>query len=148
MNAAANEAAFVVLIDDDPHSAHLLMRMLDGQSGPKVRHYLTEEAGEVFLGTVLNDATADWPSLVLVDLKAHSGANEAFLTRHQAMLRQKGVPLAVMSCPTDRAGRQALHDAGAGAVFFRQAELDAYRHEVSAILSFWARHQRLDAVGM
>ena len=44
--------------------------------------------------------------------------------------------------------RQALHDAGASAVFFRQADLDAYRHEAAAIVSFWARHQRLDAVGM
>ena len=71
-----------------------------------------------------------------------------FLARNQALLRQKGVPLAVMTQTTDRAGRQALHDAGASAVFFRQADLDAYRHEAAAMVSFWARHQRLDAVGM
>jgi hypothetical protein len=50
--------------------------------------------------------------------------------------------------PTDRSGREEYYEAGADAVFFRQPELDAYRREMAGIISFWARTQRLDAVGM
>ena len=148
MNVVASNIPFIALIDDDGHSAHLLTRMLLAHGAPDVRHFALPTAGEAFLAETLADANRDWPGMVIVDLKSHSGANIEFLARNQALLRQKGVPLAVMTQPTDRAGRQALHDAGAAAVFFRQAELDAYRHEAAAIVSFWARHQRLDAVGM
>ena len=63
-------------------------------------------------------------------------------------LCQKGVPVVVMAHTLDQASRESLHEAGAAAVFFRQAELDAYRREAASIVSFWARNQRLDAVGM
>jgi len=142
------EAPFIALIDDDAHSAHLLTRMLLAHGAPDIRHFDTAARGEAFLDTVLGDPKAEWPGMVIVDLKAHSGANLEFIARNQAMLRQKGVPLAVMTPPAGRSERQALHDAGAAAVFFRQAGLDAYRHEAAAMVSFWARHQRLDAVGM
>lgn len=148
MNVFASDIPFIALIDDDGHSAHLLTRMLLAHGAPDVRHFALPPVGEAFLAQTLADTGREWPGLVIVDLKSHSGANIEFLARNQALLRQKGIPLAVMTQPTDRAGRQALHDAGASAVFFRQADLEAYRHEAAAIVSFWARHQRLDAVGM
>lgn len=111
-------------------------------------HFATAAEGEAFLAANLADARREWPGMVIVDLKAHSGANLEFVARNQALFRQKGVPLAVMTASADRAGRRHLQDAGAAAVFFRQADLVAYRHEAAAIVSFWARHQRLDAVGM
>lgn len=142
------DVPFIALIDDDGHSAHLLTRMLLAHGSPDVKHFADASAGEAFLAEVLSDVAREWPGLVIVDLKAHSAANAEFLARNQALLRQKGVPLAVMTQVTDRAVRQRLQDAGASAVFFRQAALDAYRREVAAMVSFWARHQRLDAVGM
>lgn len=148
MNVVSDDIPFIALIDDDGHSAHLLIRTLRAQGAPEVIHFAAADAGESFLVDVLADVTREWPGIVVVDLKAHSGANLEFVARNQALLRQKGVPLAVMMQTTDRAGRQALQDAGASAVFFRQAALDAYRHEAAAIISFWARNQRLDAVGM
>lgn len=148
MNVLSDDTPFIALIDDDGHSAHLLTRMLLAHGAPDVRHFDTAESGEDFLSITLADTGLEWPGLVIVDLKAHSGANLEFVARKQALLRQKGIPLAVMMQPTDRAGRQALQDAGASVVFFRQAELSAYRHEAASIVSFWARHQRLDAVGM
>lgn len=148
MNVVSNDMPFIALIDDDGHSAHLLTRMLVAHGAPQVRHVGSAEAGETFLIECLSDVDREWPGLVIVDLKAHSGANLEFVTRHQAVLRQKGIPLAVMMQTTDRVGRQALQEAGAAAVFFRQAELEAYRREAAAIVSFWARNQRLDAVGM
>lgn len=148
MNVVTNEPPFIALIDDDGHSAHLLVRMLRAHGAPEIKHFDTSSAGEAFLAETLADTNREWPGLVIVDLKAHSGANLEFVARNQALLRQKGVPLAVMTQTTDRAGRQTLQEAGASAVFFRQAELSAYRHEAAAMVSFWARNQRLDAVGM
>ncbi|HTM79163.1 MAG TPA: hypothetical protein VL133_16235, partial [Devosia sp.] len=58
------------------------------------------------------------------------------------------IPVVVMAPQLERAAAEALHDAGAAAVFTRHAERDAYRREAANIISFWARSQRLDAVGM
>ena len=52
-----------------------------------------------------------------------------------------------MAPTLDRTTRENLLDAGADAVFERHAELQAYRAEAAAIVSFWVRNQRLDAVG-
>ena len=148
MYVVSDETPFIALIDDDGHSAHLLTRMLLAHGAPDVKHFNSPVVGEAFLAATLADTRREWPGIVIVDLKAHSGANMDFAIRNQALLRQKGVPLVVMTQTLDRAGRQALHDAGVSAVFFRQAELDAYRREAASIVSFWARSQRLDAVGM
>ncbi|MBE7732449.1 response regulator transcription factor [Devosia faecipullorum] len=139
---------FIVLIDDDEHSAHLLTRMLVAHGAPSIRHFADAGAGEAALATILANPQGAWPGLVVVDLKAHSGANAEFAARNQVALHQKGIPLVIMTAPTDSGGRRILHDAGAAAVFFRQAELDAYRREAAAIVSFWARSQSLDAIGM
>ena len=148
MSVPVDNAPFLALIDDDQHSAHLLTRMLIAHGSPDVQHYGDAEYGMARLHAVLGDFDANWPSLVIVDLKAHSGANLDFVSATQRLARQKGVPMVVMAPMLDREGRQALLDAGASAVFFRQAELDAYRREAAGIVSFWARNQRLDAVGM
>ena len=139
------------LIGDKPMLQHAWERASESRAAEVVIATDDEriaEAGEAFLAWCLSDFDREWPGLVIVDLKDHSGANAEFVARHQALLRQKGIPLAVMMQTTDRTGRQAMQDAGAAAVFFRQAELEAYRREAAAIVSFWARSQRLDAVGM
>lgn len=148
MNKSVDNSPFVALIDDDQHSAHLLTRMLIAHGSPDVHWYGNAVDGMACLQSVLGDVSANWPGLIIVDLKAHSGANLEFVASIQHLARQKGVPVVVMAPPLDRQGRQALEDAGASAVFFRQAELDAYRREAAGIVSFWARTQRLDAVGM
>lgn len=148
MNDFVENVPFLALIDDDSHSAHLLTRMLLAHGSPDVTTYASAEVGSAALNAVLSDPTANWPSLVIVDLKAHSSANLDFITAHHAMWRPKGVPIVVMSAPLDRQARETLERAGASAVFFRHAELDAYRREVAGIVSYWARTQRLDAVGM
>jgi DNA-binding response OmpR family regulator len=148
LNVYVDNAPFVALIDDDQHSAHLLTRMLLAHGSPDVHSYGNAMDGAARLHAVLSDVNANWPSLLIVDLKSHSGANLEFISSIQHLARQKGVPVVVMAPTLDREGRQALLDAGASAVFFRQAELDAYRREAAGIVSFWARNQRLDAVGM
>ena len=139
---------FLALVDDDQHSAHLLTRMLLAHGSPDIQCYGGATEGHAMFAGVLANPAANWPSLLIVDLKAHSNANVEFISSIQSLARQKGVPVVVMAPPLDRQGREALHDAGASAVFFRHAELDAYRREAAGIVSFWARSQRLDAVGM
>ncbi|ODT49662.1 hypothetical protein [Devosia sp. 63-57] len=148
MSAASHDNSFIALIDDDGHSAYLLTRMLLGQGSPDVRHLGDAASGEAALLALLADAGGDWPDLVIVDLKSHSGANLEFLARNQAVLRPKGVRIAVMAQIAGLQAREALLAAGATAVFCRHAELDAYRHEAADIVSFWAQSQRPDAVGM
>ena len=148
MNKSVDNSPFVALIDDDRHSAHLLTRMLIAHGSPDVHWYGDAADGMTRLQAVLGSASANWPGLVIVDLKAHSGANLEFVVSIKHLARQKGVPVVVMSQALDRQDRQALEEAGASAVFLRQAELDAYRREAAGIVSFWARTQRLDAVGM
>ena len=148
MIQAAGNSAFIALIDDDSHSAYLLTRMLLAHGSPDIRHLGGAVAGRAALQVNLSDYGSAWPGLLIVDLKAHSKANLEFLSTAQTLLRQKGVPVVVMSQPLDRAGREALFEAGAAEVFHREADLDAYRREAAGIVSFWARNQRLNAVGM
>lgn len=139
---------FVALVDDDQHSAHLLTRMLLAHGSPRIEWYGGAVDGRLMLANVLSNPAADWPSLLIVDLKAHSGANLEFVASIQSLTLPRGVPVVVMAPPLQRQDREALHEAGASGVFFRHAELDAYRREAAGIVSFWARSQRLDAVGM
>ena len=148
MTSPFAQEPFIGLIDDDGHSARLFMRVLAANDGPSVRHYSDDEEAVEDLGQVLSDPQSHWPELLVVDLKGHSQANLEFIRRHQAWLHQKGVALLVMVPPTNRAGRMVYLEAGATAVFFRQSEADAYRHELAGIANFWARTERLDAVGM
>lgn len=148
MTSQFEQAPFIGLIDDDGHSARLFMRVLAANDGPSVRHYGDDKDGFTDLAQVLSDPQSHWPDVLVVDLKGHSEANLEFVRRHQAWLHQKGVAPVVMVPPTDRAGRLVYLEAGAAAVFFRQPEADAYRHELAGIANFWARSERLDAVGM
>lgn len=148
LNDHTENQPFVALIDDDQHSAHLLTRMLLAHGAPEIKWYGDANAGRACLVAALGDFSANWPGLVIVDLKAHSNANLEFITSIQPLLQQKGVMIAAMVQAADLAQRSALQHAGASAVFVRHAELDAYRREAASIVSFWARGQRLDAVGM
>ena len=148
MNDRGDDMPYLALVDDDPHSAHLLTRMLQAHGSPFIRHYGGASDGRLMLVDVLANPAIEWPSLLIVDLKAHSQANLEFVASIQSLANQKGLPVVVMAPPLDRQGREALLEAGASGVFFRHAERDAYRREAASIVSFWARSQRLDAVGM
>lgn len=139
---------FLALVDDDPHSAQLLTRTLLSQGSPDIRFYGDAEAGRLRLNGVLAGPAGDWPDLLIIDLKAHSRANLEFMATVQSLARQKGVPIVVMAASLDSSGQNALREAGASAIFFRHPERDAYRREAAGIISFWARRQRPDAVGM
>lgn len=148
MNEYVENASYVALVDDDPHSAQLLMRMLAAHGGPRIQWFGDAADANVALVQVLSQPSANHPGLVIVDLKAHSEANAEFLRSIQPLPHQRGVGVVVLIHPAEQAKREALEDSGAAAIFYRHAERDAYRREAASLVSFWARSQRLDAVGM
>lgn len=148
LNGHVEKAPFVALVDDDQQSAQLLTRMLLAHGSPAIRWYGDAAAGHDMLASAVADTASDWPGLVIVDLKSHSGANVEFLRSIQSVIRNTGLPVVAMTQCAERVSRDTLLEAGATTVFFRHAELGAYRREAASLVSFWARSQRLEAVGM
>ncbi|MDB5529695.1 MAG: response regulator transcription factor [Devosia sp.] len=146
MNTVVDNTPYYALVDDDAHSAHLLTRMLLAHGAPRIVTFAnaTDAIARLFPSLA---TPATWPSLVIIDLKAHSAANLEFVALLAPVIGND-IPVVVMAQRPDRQHIADLHDAGADAVFTRHAERDAYRREAANIVSFWARSQRLDAVGM
>lgn len=135
----------IALVDDDVHSARLMTRMLEAHGAPLV-HWLgeAEAATEQLLQLQdLGPTASQW--LVIVDLKSSSSATQNYVTRITTLARS--LLVVAMAPSLEKATRDALLDAGAGAVFERHSDLALYRAEVASIVSFWVRNQRLDAVG-
>jgi DNA-binding NtrC family response regulator len=135
----------IALVDDDYHSARLMTRMIAAHDGPSVTRFGDAREALVSLMAIADHPTIGSQCMVLADLKSSSSATLDFVLA----LKQNAPRLLVVAmAPTlDREVRNALIDAGAAAVFERQADLNLYRREAASIVSFWARSQRLDAVG-
>jgi len=138
---------FMALVDDDSHSARLMIRMLLAHGAPSVSWLDGEALASVELGRLLDDKRAMVPALVIVDLKSSSTATADFIRALRSRPEGKGLLVAAIAPTLDRDVRQALIAAGADAVFERQADIDFYRRESAAIVSFWVRSQHLEAVG-
>ncbi len=145
MTSLSGRQPAIVLVDDDFHSTRLMLRMLAAHGGPHV-----EAMSDAALAVQTLVGAAATPSplgrcMVIVDLKSSSTATRDFV----AQLRDKAASLLVvaMAPSLDRDSRNELLDAGAAAVFERHADLNLYRREAAAIVAFWVRSQRLDAVG-
>ncbi len=139
---------FIALIDDDQHSAFLLTRVLQAAGAGDVRWYGDAEDGLTMLQNTFATPSLNWPGLVVVDIKSHSGANLEFLTTARPLLRSTSIPVVVMAPPLSEADRRSLHGAGAAAVFIRHADRDEYRREAEGIVGFWAQLRRPIAIGM
>ena len=148
MNNYIGYASFAALIDDDEHSAHLLTRTLVDQGAHGVQDYGNANNALIRLKAVLGDPTAAWPAVIIVDLKAHSGANLEFVDTIGQLTLQCDVPVVVLTPDRDEAHRQLLLKSGAAAVFPRHADRDAYRRVAADIVEFWTLTGRPEAVGM
>lgn len=138
---------YLVLVDDDPHSARLLTRMLLAHGAPSIQWIESSAEGLSQIKDLLAGAAKYLPGLVIVDLKSSSTAARDFIAEITGLERSRSLVIAALAPSLDRAARESLLDAGADAVFERHADLQAYRAEAAAIVSFWVRNQRLDAVG-
>jgi CheY-like chemotaxis protein len=133
----------ITLVDDDYHSARLLMRTLEAHGAPSVR-CLSDP--QLALDALADDAGPNASSsLVVVDLKSTSTATAEFIAR----LKDRAPDLVVVAmAPTlDRETRNQLLAAQASAVFERHADIALYRREAAGIVDFWARARRLDETG-
>ena len=135
----------IVLVDDDFYSARLLMRMLEAHGGPFMARMSDPESAIESLMGMAAASPFGGPCLVIVDLKFSSTATRDFVARLKDEV--PNMVVVAMAPSLDRTLRNELLDAGAAAVFERHAELNLYRIEAANIVSFWARCQRLDAVG-
>jgi response regulator RpfG family c-di-GMP phosphodiesterase len=147
MNAYGAGQAFMALVDDDSHSARLMIRMLLAHGAPSVSWLDGETLASTELGKLLADGRSVLPGLVIVDLKSSSTATADFIAKLRSMPDGSALLIAAMAPSLDREVRDALLEAGADAVFERQPNIDFYRREAAAIVSFWVRNQRLEAVG-
>jgi len=146
MTSAIIRQPAIALVDDDFHSARLMLRMLAAHDAPLI-DWLGGDPEKAF-DSVLKLAALPLTAtrlMVLVDLKSSSTASRDFIER---LLHACPDLLVVAMAPSlDRDTRNQLLDAGAAAVFERHAELNSYRGEAANIVSYWVRAQQLDAVG-
>ena len=138
---------YLMLVDDDAHSARLLTRMLLAHGAPSIQWVESADEGLSQIKTLLDQAGTHRPGLVIVDLKSSSTAGKDFIADIAALERSRSLVIVAMGPSLDRNIRDSLLGAGADAVFERHADIQAYRAEAAAIVSFWVRNQRLDAVG-
>ena len=138
---------YLMLVDDDAHSARLLTRMLLAHGAPSIQWIESSAEGLSQIKALLAEAGKQLPGLLIVDLKSSSTAASEFIAEISGLERSRNLVIAAMAPNLDRSTRDSLLDAGADAVFERHADLQSYRAEAAAIVSFWVRNQRLDAVG-
>lgn len=138
---------YLMLVDDDAHSARLLTRMLLAHGAPSIQWVESSSDGLSQIKSLLSEPGKHLPGLVIVDLKSSSTAAVEFITEISSLERSRALVIVAMAPSLDRTARQSLLNSGADAVFERHADLQAYRAEVAAIVSFWVRNQRLEAVG-
>ncbi len=138
---------YLMLVDDDAHSARLLTRMLLAHGAPSIQWIESSAEGLSQIKGLLAEHGKHLPGLVIVDLKSSSTAAIEFIAEIAGLERSRGLVIVAMAPTLDRSTRDSLLDAGADAVFERHADLASYRAEAAAIVSFWVRNQRLDAVG-
>jgi hypothetical protein len=145
MTIATEKRPAIVLVDDDYHSARLMLRMIAAHSGPQVEWMADQETAVRQLAQLCADAERDERMMVIVDLKSSSTASADFVARLHADC--PSLLIVAMAPSLDREIRDHLVDTGAAAVFARHSDLNLYREEVAAIVAFWTRRQRLGAVG-
>jgi CheY-like chemotaxis protein len=147
MSISHGSQPFMALVDDDPHSARLMIRMLLAHGAPSVSWLPEVDAATAEFTSLMDMPRARLPGLVIVDLKASSAATADFVAMLRSHPAGRCLRIVAMAASLERDVRDALLASGADAVFERRADLDAYRQEAASIVGFWVRHQRLDAVG-
>lgn len=147
MNGNAADRAHLALVDDDTHSARMMIRMLLAHGAPSVDWLADAGVAETTFRASLAQTGSELPALVLVDLKSSSRATADFVSRLRAMPGASDLLIVAMAPSLERSCREPLLVAGVDAVFQRHADANAYRREAASIVSFWVQHQRLEAVG-
>jgi CheY-like chemotaxis protein len=147
MNSHSSAQSFLALIDDDSHSARMMIRMLLAHGAPSVNWLDGETMATSEMRKLLADKKAALPGMVIVDLKSSSTATCDFISKLRRMPDGHALLIVAIAPSLERQVRETYLTAGADAVFERQADLDLFRREAAAIVSYWVRNQHLEAVG-
>src|SRR5690606_33033777 len=118
-------------------SARLMIRMLLAHGAPSVSWLDGEAMAATEIGKLLDNDRATLPGLVIVDLKSTSTATPEFITRLRGMRDGRSLLIGALAPNLERETREVYLSAGADAVFERQANIDSFRREAAAIVSFW-----------
>lgn len=138
---------YIVLIDENEHSASKLISMLLAHGAPSVSLQKDTDRYLKELKSLLTTHDDTLPSMIIVDLKGFPGASAAFIASIRALPGARSLLIGAMADDLSRPVRDVLLNAGANAVFARQLTTDGYRCEAAELVSFWVRNQRLEAVG-
>lgn len=129
-----------MLVDEQLHSARLLRRALRHLHIPAQLLWIGDGPRSLRkLKEIITKNHEQLPDLLIVDLKSHSGATEAFLNDIAQLLREANISIAVIAPSLDPDLRHGLIAAGADGVFQRHHDLHAYRREISDLAMFWVR---------
>jgi CheY-like chemotaxis protein len=137
MTSRITEQPRAVLVDDDIHSARLLVRTLSRLGGPTLTWYGRAERSLRLLVDEFAGSRHSRPHVIVVDLKGSSAATAAFVHRLRQHL-PAAVPIVAMAADRDRPVHDAILAAGATAVFARGPDAAAYRSEVARLAAFLA----------
>jgi hypothetical protein len=139
MTPRITEQPRAVLVDDDIHSARLLVRTLARVGGPDLKWVGGAERGLRLLANDYGGSGALWPLAVVVDLKGGSRATENFVRRLVEMLPGPSIPVIAFAPADKQEVRDRITAAGAVAVFARGADAPSYRREVAELAVFLNR---------
>jgi len=135
MTSRITEQLRAVLVDDDIHSARLLVRTLVRLGGPTLTWYGRAERGLRLLANDFAGAASRPPAAIVVDLKGSSAATATFI-RHLRERLPASVPIAALAAERDTSMHNAILAAGATAIFARGPDAAAYRREVAKLAAF------------
>ncbi|WP_035871487.1 hypothetical protein [Cucumibacter marinus] len=141
MNHRSAQRPHVVLLDSDPNVEHLLRRALTdcGISAPVTAHHDSADA-LVTIQSQLNGGRHAPAVLVIVDLKTTSSATRDFLADLAELpFRHHIVVAAFIRDDSSGVGGELLREAGADAVFCRQADYAGYVREIDAVWRLWVQ---------
>lgn len=139
MSGLGRAPAPVALVDDNVHSARLLLRTLAGR-GCRARWLGNGERAARSLEAAFQGAEAP-PELVVVDLKSRTGASAEFIARFAKQAHANGTMMVAMAPSLAAEHREAALRAGAAAVFQRHANRADYHREICAMMEFWGRKE-------
>lgn len=145
MNAHVKDRQFLLLVDDDAHSARLLLRTLAERGAPRIEWIGGAAESRRLIAQLRHEGPGQWPDLLIVDLKSRSSATAEFIAEIGNEVQAMGAAIVAMAPSLASEVREPLIAAGAAAVFERHPQIEAYRREVAELLAYWARTHGTDS---
>ena len=118
----------VLLVEDNPMDVFVIRELLEG-SGLDLHLHIAGNGQDAlqYLKDLMDDETASWPALVLLDLNLPKVPGIEVLKELRADSRFSRTPVIVLTSSTAPADRLAVELLGAEAYFQKPSSLEAYK---------------------